>query len=322
MGVEAIQEGSAVGENQRSNPRGEAVAVKIMSAEEAPEKSRRQSKLNFRSLARGGEMLFATGLAALFVITFFVGRVYWSERYYTPEEGLGYTLGLVGGILMLLACCYTLVKRVRWLRLSKFMRHWLRIHIVLGIVGPFLVLMHSGFHIGSINGGVALISMTLVFASGLIGRYLYSRIYFGLNGKRAQSQELREMLLFHGKRVRSKRIESFQASVLGEPADLIHALYKLVKYKVRSLILKYTLLRDTRRRMYAMGKKKGLSKAEVKKTYKEFKANLKGYMQALRKAALFGVYERFFDFWRHAHVPLLYLLLISGIVHVIAVHMY
>jgi hypothetical protein len=49
---------------------------------------------------------------------------------------------------------------------------------------------------------------------------------------------------------------------------------------------------------------------------------LRIYIQTLEKVALFGVYERFFAFWRNAHVPLLYLLLMSGVVHVIAVHMY
>ena len=56
--------------------------------------------------------------------------------------------------------------------------------------------------------------------------------------------------------------------------------------------------------------------------WRDSKHRLRTHFALLKKVALFSAYERFFSFWRHAHVPLLYLLLLSGIVHVIAVHLY
>lgn len=277
---------------------------------------------SLRSFARKGEIIFALMLVALFVATFVAGYFLWSERYYTPEEGLGYYLGMVGGIMMLMACTYALGKRVRKLQAAKYLRLWLTFHIVLGIVGPFMVLIHSTFRIGSMNGGVALISMSLVFLSGVIGRFLYSRIYFVLDGRRAQGQELRNMLRFYGRRIHSKRLQAFQDSVMDEPDDLIHAVYKLVRFNIRSRLIWYGLLHDTKKHIYAVGKRKGAERKDMRRKFRTFKSNLREYMQALRKVALFGVYERAFAFWRHAHVPLLYLLVVSGIVHVIAVHMY
>ncbi|MDH5650070.1 MAG: hypothetical protein OEY67_10500 [Gammaproteobacteria bacterium] len=281
-----------------------------------------QSRSQVKKLAKDGQVIFALGLIVMFAVIYMLGRVYWDERYYTPEEGVGYYLGMVGGILMLVAVCYSMAKRVRWLRATKFMRHWLRLHIVLGIVGPYMVLFHSTFHIGSLNGGIALVSMTMVFLSGVIGRYLYSKIYLGLDGTRMQAQEVRDLMRFFGRRIHSKRIESFQESVLDEPRDLLHAFYKLVAYKVRSWIVWNGVLRDAKKFIYAVSYRKGLSKKEAHKKYLQFRKDFREYMNALRKAALMGVYEKIFSFWRHAHVPLLYLLLISGIVHVIAVHMY
>ncbi len=288
----------------------------------ASESQVKQAQQRVKSLAREGEVVFALAVMALFFLIFVIGRIYWRERYYTPEEGLGYYLGLVGGVLMLVAIAYSMVKRVRALRATKFMRHWLRLHIFLGIVGPYMILFHSTFHIGSLNGGIALVSMVLVFLSGVVGRYLYSRIYLNLDGTRAQAQEVRDVMQFFGRRIQSKRIERFQEAVLKEPNDLLHAFYKLLAFKVRSMMVWHGVLRDARKYVYVMGQRKGLSRAETREKYAAFKRDFREYMAALRKAALMGVYEKIFSFWRHAHVPLLYLLVISGIVHVIAVHMY
>merc|ERR1711879_716280 len=63
-----------------------------------------------------------------------------------------------------------------------------------GVLGPTLILFHSNFSLGSTNSRVALFCMLLVAGSGLIGRYLYSRIHFGLYGKRASLVELTDLV--------------------------------------------------------------------------------------------------------------------------------
>lgn len=280
------------------------------------------ARQSLKKIAKSGQVGFALGLVGLFAGIFVLGNLYWSERYYTPEEGVGYYLGLVGGVLMLLALAYSAVKRIKSLRATRLMRHWLRLHIVLGIVGPFLVLFHSTFQIGSLNGGIALVSMILVFLSGIVGRFLYSKIYLSLDGTRAQSGELKELLRFYGRRIHSNRMETFQEKMMVEPRNIFHALYKFMYFNIRSRWLRLVLQRDTRKRMYETGLKKGLKKKQILQKYKMFRKGFHEYMLALRKVALLGVYERIFAFWRHAHVPLLYLLVLSGVVHVIAVHMY
>lgn len=280
------------------------------------------ARSSLKRFGNQGQVVFAMALVGLFAGIFILGNMFWSERYYTPEEGLGYYLGLVGGVVMLLALAYSAVKRIKSLRAINMMRHWLRLHIVFGIVGPFLVLFHSTFQIGSLNGGIALVSMIAVFLSGIIGRFLYSRIYLSLDGTRAQSGELKELLRFYGRRIHSNRMEKFQEKMMVEPKNIFHAAWKFVYFNIRSRWLRGALLRDTRRRMFAVGRKKGLKKKQINQKYMMFRKGFREYMQAMRKVALLGVYERIFAFWRHAHVPLLYLLVLSGVVHVIAVHMY
>jgi len=275
-----------------------------------------------KQLARDTELFFALGLILFMVTLFVVGRSYWDERYYVAEEGLGYWLGLVGGVMMLLAMTYGLFKHIPALRSLGWMKRWLGLHIFFGITGPLLVLVHSTFHLGSLNGAVALISMLLVFLSGVMGRFLYSKIHYGLGGSKAQLVDVQSSLVTADKRIRSRRLDDFSASVMLHPGGLFNAGLDLIAFGWRSRWLAFQLRRDMKRHLKVMAKQEAWSVAELRQQRKAFRRQLRTYMSTLRKVALFSVYERFFAFWRHAHVPLLYLLFFSGVVHVIAVHMY
>ena len=275
-----------------------------------------------KQLARRGELFLAIGLMLFMVVLFVVGRIYWDERYYVPEEGIGYWLGLVGGVMMLLAMVYGLFKHIPALRSLGWMKRWLSLHIFFGVVGPLLVLVHSTFRLGSLNAAVALISMVLVFVSGVMGRFLYSKIHYGLGGSKAQLEDVQSSLVMAGKRIKSRRLDDFAASVMSHPGSLFNAWLDLMVFGWRSRWLAFVLRRDMKRHLKLMAKRECWTKVELYRQRKAFRRQLRSYMFTLRKVALFSVYERFFSFWRHAHVPLLYLLLFSGVAHVIAVHMY
>jgi len=46
------------------------------------------------------------------------------------------------------------------------------------------------------------------------------------------------------------------------------------------------------------------------------------YLNAVTRVAQFKAYERLFSLWHVAHIPFVYLLVISAVVHVVAVHAY
>ena len=231
-------------------------------------------------------------------------------------------MGLVGGVMMLLSLLYGLFKHVPALRVVGGMKRWLQIHIFFGIVGPLLVVLHTTFRLGSLNGTIAFFSMMMVFLSGIIGRFLYSKIHYGLGGTKAKLSDVKESLMTSGKRIKSRRLDAFTESVMSQPTTLIGAWWDLTAFGWRSRWLSFQLRRDMGHRLSSMAKRDGWDKGKLHHHRTAFRMQLRNYMFMLRKVALFSVYERFFSFWRHAHVPLLYLLLFSGILHVIAVHMY
>jgi hypothetical protein len=87
----------------------------------------------------------------------------------------GHTLGVVGFILMLMTeTLYTIRKRsrrARWGRISS----WLDFHIFTGLVGPYLVLLHTSWKFNGLAGMVMLMTV-MVVTSGFIGRYIYTSI--------------------------------------------------------------------------------------------------------------------------------------------------
>jgi hypothetical protein len=289
---------------------------------QSPLAAKQVSNAELGKLASRTEMFVAIGLLVFVAALFIAGRALYDDRYYIPEEGLGYWLGLVGGVMMLLAFFYTAFKYVAKLRTRAVMKHWLTIHIFFGLAGPVLILVHSTFHIGSLNGGIALITMLLVVVSGIMGRFLYSKTHYGLGGRKARVKDLQVMLQLAGHKIKSDRLDRFTNSVLTQKQTLGYAFWELISFGWRSRWLYFRMNETMRIHLRMLARQNGWEGAIVRQKRREFKRQLVLYIETLRKVALFKVYERFFAFWRNAHVPLLYLLLMSGVMHVIAVHMY
>jgi len=92
-----------------------------------------------------------------------------------PGALVGHGLGIAGVVLMLATeVLYSIRKRARD-RAWGPMRTWLRAHIVTGLVGPYLIALHTAGHLHG-AGGWAAIATAVVVVSGFTGRYLYTAI--------------------------------------------------------------------------------------------------------------------------------------------------
>ena len=102
----------------------------------------------------------------------------------------GHALGVLGTLLMVMTeLLYSLRKRTRLLNWAGPVRYWLSFHIFTGIVGPFLVLMHTGLQFRGL-AGLSMLLTGLVVASGFVGRYLYTALPRSLAGVAASRQEI------------------------------------------------------------------------------------------------------------------------------------
>jgi hypothetical protein len=112
-----------------------------------------------------------------------------------PAAGglIGHSIGIVGFILMLLTeTLYSLRKRSRlahWGRMST----WLKIHIFMGLVGSYLVLLHTSWKFNGLAGIVTLLTVVIV-ASGFIGRYIYTAVPRTVDGAVVEARELERQM--------------------------------------------------------------------------------------------------------------------------------
>jgi len=69
------------------------------------------------------------------------------QQFYSSGDDFGYYLGLVGALMMLSLLLFPLRKRIRFMQNWGRLPNWFRIHMMLGITGPLLILFHSNFRL-------------------------------------------------------------------------------------------------------------------------------------------------------------------------------
>ncbi len=121
-------------------------------------------------------------LAYLFVI---------SQIGVIPAAGglFGHLIGVAGFLLMIATeTLYSFRKRSRRAKWGK-MSTWLQFHIFTGIVGPYMVLLHTSWKFNGLAGITMLLTLVIV-ASGFIGRYIYTAIPRSADGAVIEKEEL------------------------------------------------------------------------------------------------------------------------------------
>lgn len=101
----------------------------------------------------------------------------------------GHFLGIIGAILMLMTLTYPFRKRVLK---KKGKQNPLNTHITYGLVGPSLVVIHSGHKIESLIGILIFLSLVLVVLSGIVGRFLFKKVNRSLKEQKQDHKLLKE----------------------------------------------------------------------------------------------------------------------------------
>jgi hypothetical protein len=114
----------------------------------------------------------------------------------SPASGnlIGHLLGVVGFVLMIMTeTLYTIRKRSKRAARWGTMQSWLQFHIFTGIVGPYLVLLHTAWHFNGLAGAVTFLTVIVVI-SGFIGRYIYTSVPRTAGGVELESGDLENQI--------------------------------------------------------------------------------------------------------------------------------
>jgi len=133
--------------------------------------------------------LWVAFIAILIITAIYLFAVLLLGGIPAASDFFGHTLGVVGFLLMLMTeTLYTLRKRSRSARWGK-VSSWLQFHIVTGLVGPYMVLLHSSWKFNGLAGIVLLMTGVIVI-SGFIGRYIYTAIPRSADGLELEAGEI------------------------------------------------------------------------------------------------------------------------------------
>jgi hypothetical protein len=251
--------------------------------------------------------------------------------YLSPKSGVGYAIGIVGGVMVLLQLLYALRKRIRSMRFMGTVAGWFQAHMMLGIAAPVCILIHCGFSLGATNSNIALFSMLTVAGSGIFGRYFYSKVHRGLYGRKANLAELQAS----ARELRERGTKLLMMPKLMELTDeQEHRLLAIADWN--GALLALAPLAIASRFGSGRGRLLRYARAAIQLTAERHKAvarqrerfervafdYIDRRMRATREVAEFRIYERLFSVWHVLHVPLFLMLIAAGIVHVISVHVY
>jgi hypothetical protein len=203
--------------------------------------------------------------------------------------------------------------------------------MVFGVLGPLLILYHCNFSLGSLNSSIALICTLLVAVSGLVGRYLHAKIYSDLDGHRKSLAELTERARITSQQKRHvsvlapdllTRMGQFDAAVMSQPDGLFGAVLLPAKLAITTRFGQWQLCRYARRQIALRARGSEAIRAQKRRLQRVTSRFIVDHMRRVRRVAELSSWERIFSLWHVFHLPFFYMLVLTALTHVVAVHMY
>lgn len=228
-----------------------------------------------------------------------------------PSGLVGHGYGIAGTLMMLVGVVlYSARKRVSFVAHAGGLGNWLQFHIFLCTLGPFLVLLHTTFKFGGIVS-IAFWSMAVVVASGVFGRYVFSRIPKAMDGSFRDLREIEQQ---------SIRLEAdIRAEGAVPPGQLAAVLAGPALRAPRGTLdaLGLAARGDLATRWHLVRSRRVLSGAAVAPDVRRRVLSLLRQRLALeQQGRLLLPFQRLFSYWHILHLPLAIVLLIVTIVHV------
>ena len=222
----------------------------------------------------------------------------------------GHGIGIVGFIMMLMAeTLYTLRKRSRTARWGR-MSTWLQFHIFTGLVGPYMVLLHSSWKFNGLAGMVMLLTIMIV-ASGFLGRYIYTSVPRNVDGIEIEANELeRQIRIIDGELLNwlSSHPESYRKLSNRLSADSVNKGNKLVfgrAFEEWNARLKWW-------------RESSKMDREARAQAKQLNELLKQERKLRRQLASIMFTRRLLGLWHVIHIPIGMVLFVAAFIHIIA----
>jgi hypothetical protein len=236
-----------------------------------------------------------------------------------PSGYVGQSAGLLALGIFLFLWLYPLRKRFRWLAFTGAIARWLDVHVLLALALPLLVAIHASWHFTGVIG-LGFWAMMVVWASGIIGRYIYARIprskagiELSLEEIAANRRELLERIALHT----GLTAEEVDATLATDPSPTAGlGLFGVLRRMVEDDLARRRAARELRRRFQQQGPRR---RRHDKERLSEALRLANREIALTQQARMLDATHNLFRFWHVAHRPVAVAALMAVLVHVAVV---
>jgi hypothetical protein len=271
-------------------------------------------------------LAIATNLA-IFIYGFDYYKLSSIDRPFSPKHHLlrpsgpiGLYLGFMGVALFAGIFLYPIRKHWAWLGQIGKTRHWLDIHVLMGLTAPFIIAFHSTLKFRGI-AGMAFWIMFAVSASGVVGRYLYAQIPRKVSTAELSMKELQELQEQLSQQLAAQRVlpEADVRALLRLPdANFVKKLPTVIALIYMMILDVVRVFRVARLRRHAVGAVQSLFGFMPTRNRELEKAiHAAAEEAALSKRVLFlSRSQKVFHLWHVVHKPFSYAFAVLALLHI------
>lgn len=240
-----------------------------------------------------------------------------------PSGPIGLYLGFMGVALFVGIFLYPLRKHWAWLGQKGSTRHWLDIHVLMGLTAPFIIAFHSTLKFKGI-AGMAFWIMFAVSASGVVGRYLYAQIPRKVTTAELSMKELQELQEGLSQQLAAQNLlpEADLRALLRMPdADFVKKLPIVIAIPYMMILDVVRVFRVARLRRHALtlGESIRTLAGFLPTRHRELEKAIRAAAAeaALSKRVLFlSRSQKVFHLWHVVHKPFSYAFAVLALLHI------
>ena len=266
-------------------------------------------------LSRNRELWWAL-LAVALITAGYLGVTYARQEIPPSAKLFGHLIGVAGFILMIMTeTLYTIRKRSRSARWGR-MASWLRFHIFTGIVGPYMVLLHSAWNFQGL-AGISLLLTVLIVISGFIGRYIYTAVPRTVDGVEVESGQIQGQI--------AGLQAEMQARMQAQP-ELAGALKGFMPPEAGGGMSSGGLIFGrawvTWQQQMSWRKARGAIAPELRQQADQLEALALRQQELHRQEASLATARRWLGLWHAVHIPLGFVLFTTAAIHTVMAFYY
>lgn len=236
-----------------------------------------------------------------------------------PSGTVGLTAGILAVAIFIFLWLYPLRKKYKQLAFLGSLGKWMDVHVATALAMPLLLAIHATWRADGVIG-LGLLSMMIVIASGVIGRYLYVRIPRARNGVELTREEVagrRRELIGELAETTGLGVDVVERTLdVGTPAVGEQSLGKIFMRMLADDLTRWRRTSELQRRWAGVAPAgRPLSKAALGEAVRLASQE----MSLQQQSRMLEATHRVFRFWHVAHRPFAVTAMVAVIIHVIVV---